>query len=64
MNDGTTPIPLTMFQFTNEEVVLSPDITPKLIPPHRADEVKENPTPLFNPNNGPLFELQSVAENA
>jgi len=62
MPDGSA-IPLTMYQFTSEEVVLSPDIAAKLIPTHRADEVKENPHP--NPQNtGPLSELQSVAENA
>jgi hypothetical protein len=62
MPDGSA-IPLTMYQFTSEEIVLSPEMATKLVPAHRADEVKENPHP--NPTNaGPLSELQSVAENA
>jgi len=61
MPDGT-PIPLLLFQFTQEELSLSPDVRVKLIPSHRVEEVQASPNPL-PPVTGVLGELTSVAES-
>jgi len=48
MPDGTSPVPLTMFQFTREELALNPEMGVKLIPPHRVDDVKNTPNPYLD----------------
>eukprot|EP01006_Ploeotia_vitrea_P032409 TRINITY_DN64626_c0_g1_i1.p1 TRINITY_DN64626_c0_g1~~TRINITY_DN64626_c0_g1_i1.p1 ORF type:complete len:428 (-),score=-16.57 TRINITY_DN64626_c0_g1_i1:14-1297(-) len=62
--DGTTPIPLLMFQFTKEEIALSPDTLPKLIPEHLSEEIKTSPNPIPTVSSiGTAVSLPGVAEN-